>query len=63
MIAGCPVRGDLLVCLYHSYPELLAVFLAVALGFLLVWRRWGAVLIVVLLAGLALLLKRWGVLA
>ncbi len=63
MIAGCPLDDRLLRCLAHNHPDALLVFLATLVGFVLVWRRWAPLLVAILLAGLWLLLRRWGVMA
>lgn len=62
MVAGCPVDAQVWVCLYRSYPELLLILLVVVFGFFLVWRRWARLLIAVVMSGLILLLKKWGLL-
>ena len=61
MVAGCPADARLWGCLYRAYPEFFYFAGAVAFGFFLVWRRWAPVLLALVLVGVALLLRAWGV--
>ena len=61
MIAGCPVDARLWTCLYQAYPEFYYFAAAVTVGFVILWRRWAPVLLALVLVGVALLLRTWGV--